>query len=260
MTKFLDDLASADEKATIEVVPTYPIAQWHNGRAELEQLGGVAYTGGVVLPLEYLDDAEAKPAQGWTRVKSFRFKNKPKDVLTTSTLAIAVVRTRFRWKAKVNGQTVYYPRSLPHKQGMRGNLQLLGAIYGYSFPIVVSFTGVPSQRMDKFLGDFASTVLTAAQQRVQKRVPFSAFYMKIIPGPHEAVGKNGDQSTITPPKLQLPPPAELTDDYLDKIYVGPQKRKELRELYYASASWAAQWDNMGVNPENLPAEAEGEED
>ena len=39
-----------DERTLEQGIPTFPLAQWLNGDSKLAKLGGVAYTGGLVIP------------------------------------------------------------------------------------------------------------------------------------------------------------------------------------------------------------------
>src|SRR3990172_12770898 len=106
---FLDDLDVVDPSTVETTAPTYPIAQWLNGDPKLAAAGGVGHTGGLILPLRYLDDSAA-PAPGWTRTTVAFASGKSEAVMATARPRLAVIRSRFRWFVGPNGVMGYYPR------------------------------------------------------------------------------------------------------------------------------------------------------
>ena len=70
---FVSDLDIVDQTTVEAAGPAYPVAQWLHGDPKLAAAGGVAHTGGIILPAKYLDEGLA-PAPGWTRsqVRSLR--------------------------------------------------------------------------------------------------------------------------------------------------------------------------------------------
>ncbi len=265
MSNFIDDLDVVDETA-VESGPTYPLAQWLNGDpslprarghtgAGLAAAGGVAHAGGVILPFKHLDD-DVKPAPSWTKTTIAFANGKSETVLASQKAALAVVRTRFRWRMQKDGVTTYFPRSgYVGGAGMRGNLQVLCGIYGYSFPVAVTFTGRASQEFERLLQEFNNKVLEAARRMglaksgsngTTPRLPRFAFYMKVAAGPHQKAGQKGAEAIITPPTLHLPDP--LTPDYLSAAYVGRERLVELQQLYHEAFDWAIAWDQRRSEP------------
>ena len=270
---FVSDLDIVDQ-ATVETAgPTYPVAQWLHGDPKLAAAGGVAHTGGIILPAKYLDDNLA-PAPGWTRTTVAFSSGKSEAVLAAQKPRLAVIRTRFRWFVVYNGVTTFYPRSgYVAESGMRGHVQALCSVHGFDFPIVVTFKGKASQEFERLLREFSQKAQEAAYRLAreraaassvapnsQNRFPRFAFYMRLAPGPHIKVGQKGQESIITPPVLELP--SVLSDEYLSKIYVGRQRLVELQVQYHEAAEWAAAWDRPGAEEtveehgvESLAAEA-----
>jgi hypothetical protein len=227
--------------------------------------GGVAHTGGIILPAKYLDDSVA-PAPGWTRTTVAFSSGKSEAVLAAPKPRLAVIRTRFRWFVVYNGVTTFYPRSgYVAESGMRGHVQALCGIHGFDFPIVVTFKGKASQEFERLLREFsqkvqeaayrvsrdkasANAVAAAAQNRpapgAVRGFPRFAFYMRLAPGPHIKVGQKGQESIITPPVVELP--NVVTEDYLTKIYVGRDRLLGFQETYHDAADWAAAWDRPGA--------------
>lgn len=248
---FLDDLDIVDPTTVEAAGPAYPVAQWLNGDPKLAAAGGVAHTGGLILPGKYLDEAVA-PAPGWTRTTVAFSSGKSEAVLAAPKPRLAVIRARFRWFVVFNGVTTFYPRSgYQAETGMRGHTQALCAVHGFDFPIVVTFKGKASQEFERLLRDFSQKVQEAAHRlhgarpgTTAPRWPRFAFYMRLAPGPHVKVGQKGQESIITPPVLELP--SVITEDYLSKTYVGRDRLQELQQAFHAAADWAAAWDRPGA--------------
>ncbi|MCC6189028.1 MAG: hypothetical protein IT318_08330 [Anaerolineales bacterium] len=262
MSNFIDDLDVVDETA-VESGPQYPLAQWLNGDPKLAATGGVAHTGGVILPVRHLDDG-VKPAPAWIQTTIAFATGKSETVLASQKVALAVVRTRFRWRMQKDGMNTYFPRTgYVGGAGMRGNLQVLCGIYGYSFPVVVTFTGRASQEFERLMQEFNNKVLETSRRlalgkpgsngSTPPRLPRFAFYMKVAPGSHQKAGQKGAEAIITPPALNLPDP--FTPDYLSAAYVGRERLVELQELYHESFDWAIAWDQPrnGTRPEGTAA-------
>jgi hypothetical protein len=272
-TDFISDLDIVDQ-ATVETTgPAYPVAQWLHGDPKMAASGGVAHTGGIILPAKYLDDSVA-PAPGWTRTTVAFSSGKSEAVLAAQKPRLAVIRTRFRWFVVYNGVTTFYPRSgYVAESGMRGHVQALCGIHGFDFPVVVTFKGKASQEFERLLREFSQKVQEAAYRLTrergaaagltpnsQNRFPRFAFFMRLAPGPHIKVGQKSQESIITPPVLELP--SVIGDEYLSKIYVGRERLVELQQVYHDAAEWSSAWDRPGAEetvddhePEVLPAEA-----
>jgi hypothetical protein len=264
---FLDDLDAVDPTAVENTGPLYPVAQWLHGDPKLAAAGGVAHTGGVILPVKYVAD-DLVPPPGWTRTNVAFSTGKSEPVLATAKPRLAVIRTRFRWFVVYNGVTTYYPRSAyVADSGMRGHVQALCGVHGFDFPIVVTFKGKASQAFELLLREFTQKTLEAAGRLIGAKGPKSptgmptplrfpryAFYLRLAPGPHQKVGQKGQESIVTPPVLELP--NALTEDYLGKTYVGRERLVLLQQIYHDAAEWAAAWDRAGAegDPEGPPAE------
>ncbi len=258
---FLDDLDAIDP-ATVETAgPAYPVAQWLNGDPKLSAAGGVAHTGGLILPAKYLGD-DVAPAPGWIRATVAFSSGKSESVLAAAKPRLAVIRTRFRWFVVYNGVTTYYPRSAYQaNSGMRGHVQALCAVHGFDFPVVVTFKGKASQEAERLIREFAQKVQTAANQLARAQTqpgqpngrpapgsprvfPRFAFWMRLAPGPHVKVGQKGQESIVTPPVLELP--QAINTDYLNKIYVGRDLLASCQLYYHESAEWASAWSTPGA--------------
>ena len=251
---FISDLDIVDQATVETTTPAYPVAQWLHGDPKMAAAGGVAHTGGIILPAKYLDESVA-PAPGWSRTTVAFSSGKSEVVLAAAKPRLAVIRTRFRWFVTYNGVTTFYPRSgYVAESGMRGHLQALCGVHGFDFPIVVTFKGKASQEFERLLRDFAQKVQEAASRLVRERAngsgitpnrfPRFAFYMRLAPGAHIKVGQKGQESIITPPVLELP--SVVGDEYLSKVYVGRERLMDLQQMYRDAAEWASAWDRPGA--------------
>ncbi len=254
---FISDLDIVDQATVETTTPAYPVAQWLHGDPKMAAAGGVAHTGGIILPAKYLDESVA-PAPGWSRTTVAFSSGKSEVVLAAPKPRLAVIRTRFRWFVTYNGVTTFYPRSgYVAESGMRGHLQALCSVHGFDFPIVVTYKGKASQEFERLLRDFSQKVQEAANRLArerangsgptpnsQNRFPRFAFYMRLAPGPHIKVGQKGQESIITPPVLELP--SVISDEYLSKIYVGREPLVELQQIYRDAGEWASAWDRPGA--------------
>ena len=254
---FISDLDIVDQATVETTTPAYPVAQWLHGDPKMAAAGGVAHTGGIILPAKYLDESVA-PAPGWSRTTVAFSSGKSEVVLAAPKARLSVIRTRFRWFVTYNGVTTFYPRSAyVAESGMRGHVQALCSVHGFEFPMVVTFKGKASQEFERLLRDFSQKVQEAAYRLAreranssglapnsQNRFPRFAFYMRLSPGPHVKVGQKGQESIITPPVLELP--SVIGDEYLSKIYVGRERLVELQQMYHEAAEWSAGWDRPGA--------------
>lgn len=266
MPNFLDDLDAIDHSTVEAAGPSYPVAQWLHGDPKLAAAGGVAHTGGLILPTKYLDDEQAPPP-GWMRSNVAFSSGKSESVLACQKPRLAVIRTRFRWFVTYNGVTTYYPRSgYIADSGMRGHVQALCVPYGFDFPIVVTFKGKASQEFERLLREFSQKVQDGAHRLLVAKAPKApngqppavkyprfAFYLRLAPGPHVKVGQKGQESIITPPVLELP--SALTEDYLGKTYVGRDRLIAMQQVYHDAAEWVSAWDRAGTEEEEHDGEA-----
>lgn len=258
MPSFVTDLDVVDQSTVERTGPAYPVAQWINGDPKLASVGGVMHTGGIVLPTKYADESVAPPP-GWPRTTIAFSSGKSEDVLAAQKPRLAVIRTRFRWFIVFNGVATYYPRSAyVADSGMRGHLQAVCGLYGFDFPVVVTFKGKASQEFERLSREFTTKTQDAARKVSADRkasFPRFAFYMKLAAGPHVKVGQKGQESIITPPVLELP--TALSEEYLSKIYVGRDNLLAYQDWFHEAEEWASLWNKPGAE-EAQPAEDTGE--
>jgi hypothetical protein len=239
------DYDVVDPNASEQVVPLYPVAQWHNGQQALKAMGGVQFTGGVVLPEKYLADGAAFP--GWAKERMIFRSGKEEAALTAHKVSIAPIRTRFRWFARQGNETAYYPRhAFVMGANMRGHLQVLAAVQGAVDPIVITFKGKASQAFESLLKDFGTKVVQTANRQAPKgkALPRYAFWMPVAPGPHTKAGGAGHESVVTLPVLGLP--GEITLEFLRSLYVGRDNLIRFQEWYQEAGPWVDAWEKSGV--------------
>lgn len=237
MTTFLDDADVVDESAIERNAPLYIMGQWHNGDPKLKPMGGVLYTGGLLIGRKYVSDA-IKPAKGWADIDVAFSSGKSEPQLAASEARLAVIRTRFCWFVKEGKNTTYAPRA-GYRDGMRGKVQALCGVLGYDFPVVFTFTGKASQEFERGLKDYGQR-LDSALTKLGKQFPRFAFYMPLAAGPHVKVGQNGQESLVTPPAVSQQ--GDLTADYLNSAYVGRDRLAIMQNEWHRAAEWAIAWD------------------
>ena len=245
------DFDIVDPDAAEQSVPTYPIAQWYNGQQALKPMGGVQYTGGVILPAKYLTGGLIP--DGWTTGEVTFRSGKEETVVTTQKIVFAPIRTRFRWFVKQGDETIYHPRNAYSPAvNMRGHLQVLSAVHGADEPIVITFKGKASQAFESLIKDFDIKVMSVANHKAPKGKPLPryAFWMTIVPGPHSKAGNAGRESLITPPTLVLPD--IITREYLLSCYAGRENLERAQEWYRQADTWASAWD-ADTEPEEIYA-------
>lgn len=256
MTDFVNDLDIVDQSTVELPAQLYAAAQWMNGDPKMAAAGGVAHTGGVVLPTKYADD-NTQAAPGWSLTTVAFSTGKSESVFAAPKPRLAVIRTRFRWFSTHDGRKTFYPRAAYRENsGMRGHIQALCFAHGFDFPFTVTFTGTASREFEKLLKEFTQKVGDAALKAAREknpqagRFPRFAFYLRLAPGPHQKVGQKGQESIVTPPTLELP--SVIGAEYLGKIYVGREKLTEYQQIYLDSAEWAAAWDRPGAEESEAP--------
>jgi len=253
------DYDVVDPNASEQVVPVYPVAQWLNGQQALKALGGVQFSGGVVLPEKYLTEGSSLP--GWTKERITFRSGKEEAALTAQNVSIAPIRTRFRWFARQGNETAYYPRhAFVMGANMRGHVQVLAAVQGVSDPIVITFKGKASQSFESLLKDFGAKVVQPANRQAPKgkALPRYAFWMPVVPGPHTKAGSVGHDSVVTLPTLGLP--GEITQEFLKSLYVGRDSLIRFQEWYQEAGAWVDAWEKSGVEHAEQAGDHEDEPD
>jgi hypothetical protein len=249
MTNFMDDISIIDPSTVEQGGPLYPVAQWLNGDLKMAAAGGVAHTGGLIIPTKYVPD-DLAPPPGWTRTSVAFSSGKSDPVLASQKPRLAVIRTRFRWFVKANGIETHYPRAAyVADRNMRGHVQALCGVAGYDFPVIVTFKGKASQEFERLLREFSQKTGEAVTRLLRSkdptaRFPRFAFWLRLYPMPHVKVGQTGQESVVTSPGMDLPP--AITEDYLSKTYVGRDSLVAFQQLYRDSAEWAAAWGKPSV--------------
>jgi hypothetical protein len=253
MTSSDFDFDIVDPTATESSAPTYPIVQWHNGQQSLKALGGVQYTGGLVLPLKYLSNGFAIP--NWTPTQMTFRSGKEESALTTQKAVITPIRSRFRWFVNHAGVVTYFPRNAyTASSNMRGHLQVLAALQGLDEPVVITFKGKASQTFESLLKDFTARVVQLANRHAPKgrTLPRYAFWMTLAPSPHTKAGNSGQEAVVTLPSLALS--LDLTLDYARSVYVGRDNLIRFQDWYRQAEPWATEWEKTGTGSADTVSE------
>lgn len=248
---FLDWDAPADQ---IEIPPP-PYVQWFNGQGKaFAKLNPVIASGGWELPYDvwgtYLGNSQEiieVPHGNGTTVNAYLFP----------CLHIATINTRFTWQRYENGQTTYSQEYTP---GATGRLNVFALVKELgNFPVMLTLKGMVGKAFGNIRKQHLNTVIKAASMIGRARgYPQYMFWMPVIAGPSEMVGKEGQQSAITPPVAAwdingLNDKGQIAKTLVD-LFIGDELRNLVNdELYEQSVTWKAQYekDDQG-NEVHLP--------
>lgn len=244
------DWDSVDSSAQDAMQFSAPVVFWRHGQEEMEQAGGVNYTGGFFFTYEQAGEQAEIP--GW-EPSWFRGDNGRVDGLAAKGARISIVRSRKRW-FKDDGGRMAYRAWNSYAEGYRGQMQSIGFINGYNVPVCFAFKGMLITHIEEALRYHTSKVVSLANQKAPegKRMPPYALWMAVQSGKHETIGQGKKTSEVTMPELWLPKTVDI--EYARKMYVGGEQLVQSQNLYRELESWAHEWDKFTVVPE--PDESE----
>lgn len=245
MTAKTDDLdfLNWDAPADQIEIPPPPYIQWFNGQGKaFAKLNPVIANGGWELPYDvwgtFLGDSQEVievPHGNGATVNAYLFP----------CLHIASINNRFVWQHRENGQTVY---SKDYTPGATGRLNVFCLVKELGdFPVMLTLKGMVGKAFSNTRKQHLNTVIKAAQIVGKKSgYPQYMFWMPVIAGPSEMVGKEA-QSAITPPVAAwdaegLNDKAQISK-ILTELYIGNELRDLINdELYAQSVVWKEQYD------------------
>lgn len=227
----------------IEILPP-PYIQWFNGQGKaFAKLNPVLASGGWELPYDvwgtYLGDqheiVEVPHGKG-TVVDAYLFP----------CLHVATINTRFIWQLYENGQTVY---SKDYVKGATGRLNVYALVKELgNFPVMLTLKGMVGKAFSNVRKQHLNTVIKAASMVGKaKGYPQYMFWMPVIAGDSVMVGKEGQQSAITPPVAAwniegLNDKGQIAKILVD-LYIGDELRNLVNdELYEQSITWKEQYE------------------
>jgi len=215
------------------LAPLYPFIQWVNDGSTLEPRFP---TGGFASPVDQVPI-------GVYAVLHHRDGSQT-EVTYTAELRIAVLRTRFSWTKDGALLPSYVP-------GARGKLQALclvvdadGQVTG---PVILTFTGLSGARFSAEYLRFAREVA----KQTRRQAPAYAFFMRVVAGKPEMVGKGQQKSPITPPVWD-------GDLNLDRDFIGDEALDNLN--WDEIKHWAEAWRKPRPNGDGVITEEEYEEE
>lgn len=228
----------------------YATIQWINGEQKMKKAGGMSYTGGLFIKAERCpDDFELPP--GFTAGEiSFESGSRELGYLGQSA-EIALIRFRRRWALK-NGATHYLPWN-QYKEGAKSQAQALLAVRGCNVPLMMAFNGKSRGESFKAFMAVTDALLNKANEgnpgRPYPRLMFwipitSAAALDPVNGFVSSMGKGGQSSLVTPMVVHpaLGALKKITDQILDKQYVGDAQLERNQHWYEEAESWARAWD------------------
>lgn len=247
----IDDLI---DPTTLEAgAPTFPLGQWFNGDSKLTKVGGVAYTGGFVIPFTTKRGkriVENIPADfdlpGFERT-TVGFENGMEQTCLAALAAdIAIIRFRRCVTKLANGKRLYLPWASYWKaydadptafKGWRGKYQVLAVFRtAPTTPFAVTFTGTNSQALDTGLAAIDELVaVTGKALGATKPLPRFAVWATVRVGEH--VIPNAEYTSKTTP------PVVVTPEATAHTFVGRENLQAFTRLWHAATPWVEAYAN-----------------
>lgn len=213
-------------------------AQWHNGDRKLKKLGGILFTGGLLIE---------KKADLPYPTETVDLENKEITAYTFQEAHLAIFGYRLRYFSGEGKDRKYYAyrqyreaTAAGHK--LRGNLQMFAFLDDN--PLIISFNGTASTEIIQQLKRLKEAL--ALTEKNGETQPLHAFNITLTPGDHVAKG-SGKQSEATPPYLNLP---ETFDrDWFVERFVGKERLAKLSPHVSDFNEWANEWYKDILSPE-----------
>lgn len=240
------DWNDVDSNAQDVVRFSAPVVFWMHGKSEMEEAGGVKFTGGFFFTYEQAGEGADIP--DW---KESWFKGDKDKIygLATRTAKIALVRSRRRWFQEIGGRMHYQPWN-KYQEGFRAQMQSIGFISGYEAPVCFSFKGMLVSHIEEIVRYHTSKVVALANQTAPqgKKLPAYALWMNVTAGKHSEAGKGNKTHEVTMPELWLPKTINL--DLARSLYVGKEQLLRSQALYHELDSWAQEWNQFALADED----------
>lgn len=223
--------------------PTLTYAQWHNGKQQLEPLGGIAFTGGLLIEADQIK--EGIPT--FTR-ETVLLNRKKVEVFSSTDLEFALLARRRRYFTRTDEGAKYfsvaeYETAKAQGVPLRGHCQ--AAVILKSFPdqiFYLTFTGTADRAFTaeiKRMVEEGLPFTTQKQDGNSYTMPLHAFWLRLTPKAHEVVGQGQNKSEVTNPSLNLPD--QFTREFMLSRYVGRENLARFNSLLPDLASWANAW-------------------
>lgn len=246
------DFDLIDSSAQDEIAFSAPIVFWKHGKTELEQAGGVSYTGGFFFTYEQAGEQAEIPKweESWFKGDKGKIYG-----LAAQGAQITIVRSRRRWFKDDGGRNIYRAWN-NYTEGYRGQMQSIGFIKGYDVPVCFAFKGMLITSIEEVIRYHNSKLVSLANQSAPQgqKLPHYAMWMVVHAGKHAEIGQGNKKSEVTMPELWLPKSVDI--DYARKMYVGKEQLLRSQALYHELDGWAKQWDRFTVDANDAPLGAE----
>ncbi len=204
----------------------FPVIQWLNGKKDMQtaryrNMPPEGFNSGAanITYLEVFGGFAFKQASGSDfplgKIVQYRFQGAQEDeflydINQGGTVYVSVIAWRHDWKYKDEATGRLVP-SLDYVKGREvkawGRFWLVfkgaEAWHAKHGPMMLSVYGSAMWRFKDILDKTRTRMLNEAEKLIGARPPDYAFYLPIRPGEPTTVGKEGKQSIITPPEVDL---------------------------------------------------------
>ena len=209
----------------------FPYVSWRTGKTDFTE-GSFQYTGGFFLNEESVP-ADAR-IPGWKpveiTVKDKRTKARTKKAgLGASVAFLAPVRYREKWETD------------PESGKGRSKLHLVAFVRGYAEPLCFVFSGPMTRDIRGMLMEHRRVAAFANRSKPKGAVglPAYCFWLKLEAGKHFMAGSGSAQTEVTYPEYRAP--EKLTDESVEKMFIGAELMDEAQDLFVSLAPWQAEW-------------------
>jgi hypothetical protein len=247
------DIDQAVDPQTVQVILRYPSAQWHNGQKSQKRIGGVALTGGILIPAANVPEG-ISDIPGFTFDPNFVFPGGSEQPCFTATQAeCAVIRDRRQWRQfngmDSRGRRRYqsYPMTLPRQEGWRGHYQVLVVFRALpTLPFALSLSGTNSQAWSEAVLPHLDSYIARLRAVLNvKRLPRFGAWVTLRAGPHAV--PNGDYTTeTTPPELVIPE-VITREEAIHNCFVGKDNLVTYTQWYHEAEAWVEAWSRRLTN-------------
>lgn len=241
------DIDRMVDPQTVQVALRYPSAQWHNGQRSQKRIGGVAFTGGVLIPAANVPEG-IRDIPGFTFEPNFVFPGGSEQPCFTATeVECAIIRDRRQWRqftgvdARGRRRYVQYPITLPRQEGWRGHYQVLVVFRALpTRPFSLSLSGTNSQAWSEVVLPQVDSFLARLRLLLNvKRLPRFGAWVTLRAGAPAV--PNGDYSTETTPPELVAPEAITRDEAIRRYFVGAENLQTFTQWYHEAQAWVEAW-------------------
>jgi hypothetical protein len=224
-------------------------ARWRNGSLRDKPANDFRYFGGWSIGAKFLQDFQQHPlAQTWKLYDDADDKESW-QAFGHRVAHVALLANRKRWGDK-QGNYSPFPVKGVFTSAHRQDLAMLFDGQSYSCPVVLTTKGWQATYLQDSL-NLWKKVIDGYNTDHKSRFPLAAFVISLGSADKtpvlNTVGSGKDTKTINPIQAAFPP--ELTDDVLEKRYIGAKNFAIAAQLVAQAKDWLGEWKRKYSAPQ-----------